>query len=98
MLQQRLRWSQGGLQVMFRENPLVQKGLSVAQRLMYLSTMWSNLGGFATAVFLVALTAYARTEDRVLALEAGFHAHIAKPVDPPELTALIAGLAPERRD
>jgi PAS domain S-box-containing protein len=46
----------------------------------------------------LALTAYARSEDRALALEAGFHAHIAKPVDPLELTALIAGLAPERRD
>ena len=46
----------------------------------------------------LALTAYARSEDRVLALEAGFHTHIAKPVDPLELTALIAGLSPERRD
>ena len=46
----------------------------------------------------LALTAYARSEDRALALEAGFHTHIAKPVDPLELTALIAGLAPERRD
>jgi PAS domain S-box-containing protein len=46
----------------------------------------------------LALTAYARSEDRVRALEAGFHTHIAKPVDPLELTALIAGLAPERRE
>jgi CheY-like chemotaxis protein len=46
----------------------------------------------------LALTAYARSEDRTRALEAGFHTHIAKPVDPLELTALIAGLAPERRD
>ena len=46
----------------------------------------------------LALTAYARSEDRVLALEAGFHTHIAKPVDPLGLTALIAGLAPDRRD
>ena len=46
----------------------------------------------------LALTAYARSEDRALALEAGFHTHIAKPVEPLELTALIAGLAPERRD
>jgi len=45
----------------------------------------------------LALTAYARSEDRALALEAGFHTHIAKPVDPLELTALIAGLVPERR-
>jgi len=46
----------------------------------------------------LALTAYARSEDRIEALEAGFHTHVAKPVDPLELTALIAGLAPERRD
>jgi PAS domain S-box-containing protein len=52
-------------------------------------------GGHVRAL---ALTAYARSEDRALALEAGFHTHIAKPVDPLELTALIAGLAPERRD
>jgi CheY-like chemotaxis protein len=45
----------------------------------------------------LALTAYARSEDRTEALEAGFHTHVAKPVDPLELTALIAGLAPERR-
>jgi PAS domain S-box-containing protein len=44
----------------------------------------------------LALTAYARSEDRIRALEAGFHTHIAKPVDPLELTALIAGLAPAR--
>jgi len=45
----------------------------------------------------LALT-YAPSEDRALALEAGFHTHVAKPVDPLELTALIAGLAPGRRD
>jgi PAS domain S-box-containing protein len=55
----------------------------------------SGEGGQVRAL---ALTAYARSEDRALALEAGFHTHIAKPVDPLELTALIAGLAPERRD
>ena len=51
-------------------------------------------GGLVRAL---ALTAYARSEDRALALEAGFHTHIAKPVDPLELTALISGLAPDRR-
>ena len=29
MLQQRLRWAQGTLQVLLRENPLMQRGLSV---------------------------------------------------------------------
>src|SRR5947209_2584427 len=41
----------------------------------------------------VALTAYARTEDRERALEAGFQTHLAKPVDPSELIAAVARLA-----
>ena len=40
-----------------------------------------------------ALTAYARSEDRVRALRAGFHMHLAKPIDPAELVAAIATLS-----
>jgi PAS domain S-box-containing protein len=40
-----------------------------------------------------ALTAYARSEDRVKALQAGFHIHLAKPIDPRELAAAVAALA-----
>ena len=58
MLQQRLRWSQGTLQVMLRENPLVQRGLSLGQRLMYFGTMWSYLSGFTTLVYLAAPIGY----------------------------------------
>ena len=58
MLKQRLRWAQGTLQVMLKENPLVQKGLSIPQRLMYFSTMWSYLSGFAALVFLAAPFVY----------------------------------------
>jgi cellulose synthase (UDP-forming) len=58
MLQQRLRWSQGTLQVMLRENPLVQRGLTPGQRLMYLATMWSYLSGFASVVFLATPMAF----------------------------------------
>jgi cellulose synthase (UDP-forming) len=58
MLQQRLRWSQGTLQVMLRENPLVQRGLSWGQRLMYFATMWSYLSGFSALVFLTAPVVY----------------------------------------
>ncbi|MBT1004436.1 glycosyltransferase [Paenarthrobacter sp. DKR-5] len=57
-LTQRLRWAQGTMQVFFRENPLVQKGLSMAQRLMYLATMWSYLSGFAAVVYLAAPVIY----------------------------------------
>ncbi len=40
-----------------------------------------------------ALTAFARIEDRKRALLAGFQMHLAKPVDPAELTAAVASLA-----
>lgn len=58
MLQQRLRWAQGTIQVMLRENPLVQKGLSRGQKLMYFATMWSYLGGFAALPLLLAPVFY----------------------------------------
>jgi CheY-like chemotaxis protein len=38
----------------------------------------------------VALTAYASSEDRARALEAGFQTHVPKPVDPSELVAVVA--------
>jgi len=41
----------------------------------------------------VALTAYARSEDRQQALLAGFQLHIPKPVQPAELVAAVASLA-----
>jgi len=41
----------------------------------------------------IALTAYARREDRVRALRSGFQMHIAKPVEPSELVAAAANLA-----
>jgi PAS domain S-box-containing protein len=44
-----------------------------------------------------ALTAYARTEDRVQSLRAGFHRHVPKPVQPEELTEIVASLAGRRR-
>ena len=41
----------------------------------------------------LALTAFARTEDRSRALLAGFQMHAAKPVEPAELVAMVASLA-----
>jgi PAS domain S-box-containing protein len=40
----------------------------------------------------IALTAHARVEDRLRALSAGYQAHVAKPVEPTELVAVIASL------
>jgi CheY-like chemotaxis protein len=50
----------------------------------------TDRGGATPAV---ALTAYGRTQDRAMALTAGFNMHVPKPVDPGELTAIVATLA-----
>src|SRR6185503_14984092 len=46
-------------------------------------------GGLTPAI---ALTAYARSEDRVRALSAGFQMHISKPIEPAELVATVGSL------
>ncbi len=46
----------------------------------------SDEGGTIPAL---ALTAYARVEDRTLALRAGFDMHMTKPIDPAELIAIV---------
>jgi CheY-like chemotaxis protein len=40
----------------------------------------------------VALTAYARTDDRLRALATGFQAYIPKPVEPAELAMVVASV------
>jgi PAS domain S-box-containing protein len=45
-----------------------------------------------------ALTAFARVEDRVKALRAGFQIHLPKPVEPMELASVIATLAGRHDD
>ena len=49
-------------------------------------------GNGMSGIPAVALTAFARDEDRSQALESGFQAHLAKPIEPGELTAIIARL------
>jgi CheY-like chemotaxis protein len=43
-----------------------------------------------------ALTAYAKIEDRVNILAAGFQMYLSKPADPSELIAVVASLAARR--
>ena len=40
----------------------------------------------------IALTAYGRTQDRKRALAAGYVMHVPKPVDPGELTSIVASV------
>jgi cellulose synthase (UDP-forming) len=42
------------MQVLLRENPLVQWKMSLPQRLMYFATMWSYFSGYAALVYFAA--------------------------------------------
>lgn len=44
----------------------------------------------------IALTAFARPEDRARSLRVGFSIHVSKPIQPDRLTATVAGLAGRR--
>ena len=50
----------------------------------------AGLGGRIPAA---ALTAYAGVEDRLRVLSAGYQMHVPKPVEPAELTTVVANLA-----
>ncbi|MGA8657556.1 MAG: PAS domain S-box protein [Chthoniobacterales bacterium] len=49
-----------------------------------------------SALPAVALTAYARSEDRTKAIRSGFQNHLAKPVEPAELLAVVSSLVGRR--
>ncbi|MEW6267814.1 MAG: ATP-binding protein [Thermodesulfobacteriota bacterium] len=69
-----------------------EDGYSLIRRLRSLP---QDRGGRVPAV---ALTAYARSEDRVKLLAAGFQMHLAKPVDQAELVAVVNRLAGSVRE
>ena len=63
-----------------------QDGYSLVRKLRALS---QEQGGKTPAV---ALTAFGRPEDRIRSVKAGFNIHLTKPVNPAELTAIVASL------
>lgn len=69
----------------------VEDGYSLIRRVRALG---ADRGGDVPAV---ALTAYARSEDRTRAILAGYQMHIAKPIEPSELFAIIATLGGRTR-
>jgi PAS domain S-box-containing protein len=64
-----------------------EDGYSLIRRLRVLEQRQEN------ALPAVALTAYARSEDRTKAIRSGFQNHLAKPVEPAELLAVVSSLA-----
>jgi PAS domain S-box-containing protein len=63
-----------------------EDGYSLIRKIRQLSP---EVGGKIPAA---ALTAYARPEDRVRAIRAGFQLHLPKPIEPAELAAVVASL------
>jgi CheY-like chemotaxis protein len=57
------------------------------------TTASSNGRGAVAPIPALALTAYAREEDRARCIASGFGAHLSKPVDPAELLGVVAHLA-----
>ncbi len=57
-LKQRLRWAQGTIQVLLRDNPITKPGLSFWQRLAYFQTMYSYFFGFAVVIYLICPIVY----------------------------------------
>ena len=51
-IKQKLRWAQGTIQVLVRENPWAKRGLTFWQRLQYFQTMYSYFSGFFIVIFI----------------------------------------------
>jgi CheY-like chemotaxis protein len=64
-----------------------QDGLTIVRQV----KAWAAEAGVALPA--LALTAYARAEDREQALGEGFERYLTKPVEPSELVRAVAGLA-----
>jgi cellulose synthase (UDP-forming) len=60
-LRQRMRWAQGTIQVLARDNPLLKRGLTFAQRVQYFTTVLSYFSGFFTLIFILAPIIYLLT-------------------------------------
>jgi CheY-like chemotaxis protein len=63
-----------------------EEGYSLMRRL----REWEKESG--AYIPAVALTAYGRSVDRLRALRAGFQMHVAKPVEPAELSVVVTSL------
>jgi PAS domain S-box-containing protein len=68
-------------------------GMSGEDGYTFIRRLRSIEGTQGSALPAVALTAYARSDDRTKAIRSGFQNHLAKPVEPAELLAVVSSLA-----
>ena len=79
-------WMAGGALLEY-VHPVKMDGIELLRRVRALG---QARGGRLPAI---ALTAFARLEDRTRALRAGFLVHVSKPVEPSELVATVASVS-----
>jgi signal transduction histidine kinase/ActR/RegA family two-component response regulator len=72
---------------------IVDIGMSGMDGFTLMETLRTRDSGEGGCTPAVALTAFARSEDRRQAMLAGFDIHVAKPVEPSELVAVVSRLA-----
>jgi PAS domain S-box-containing protein len=68
-------------------------GMPVEDGYTFIRRLRSIEGTQGSALPAVALSAYARSDDRTKAIRSGFQNHLAKPVEPTELLAVVSSLA-----
>ncbi|MFO7654951.1 MAG: glycosyltransferase family 2 protein [Candidatus Krumholzibacteriia bacterium] len=68
---QRLRWAQGSMQILRRENPLFRRGLSWTQRIGYLNSLGGYLLAYQHLLFYLAPAIYLLGGPSPIALESG---------------------------
>ena len=84
------------LEAVGRERPrvlIVDIGMVPMDGFTLLETLRARTADAGGSTPAVALTAFARSEDRRQAMLAGFDIHIAKPVEPAELVAVVSRMA-----
>ena len=85
-----------GLEVLRREKPdllISDIGMPGEDGYEFIRRVRDLLPEHGGRIPAAALSALARPEDRTRALRAGYQTHLAKPVEPTELTAVVASLA-----
>jgi CheY-like chemotaxis protein len=98
-----------GCQAEFVTDPwlAVEKAEQVRPEIIFLDIAMPGLSGrdlarvlrakYGWKIRIVAVTAHSGEQDRALSREAGFDAHLAKPVDPELLQSMLLTLFPEMR-
>jgi cellulose synthase (UDP-forming) len=77
VLIQRFKYAGGTLDITFHDNPLFRRGMSLAQKTMYASTMWSYLACLWIPIFLLAPLVYFFTGiPPVSAYSFDFYSHV----------------------